>query len=249
MTAEQALIAQQTKRRASMNERAADVSDASTAESYTRQPAPKSQKLNDSMPQKVEHAPSPPATNPYNSYIQSPLDNSHDSAFSTTEQTFRSFPTHALGVYGTSGSGYVPALNTGVEDSVGSQPISSLAKRRPNRHNHLAGDVSPIKSYLPRSQHTSTNATGLTNNLDYSFGRSTSYQSVESAMSTPSEGEQMSEYINNGQEPQTKNTERHMSIASVVHDRDLSEPQNGQSDGMEGMNMLSELAAQRAEPR
>lgn len=100
-------------------------------------------------------------------------------------------------------SNFVPVIqNHEIESSVGSQPISSLAKRRPAKHDFI-----------------------------YTGGHM--MNSPPNASDTmPDEGEQMSEYINNGLEPNS------------VKDRTLSMSEKERM--ADGLSMLCELAvAQR----
>lgn len=131
-------------------------------------------------------------------------------------------PTHSYPAFRNAMSSYTPnnfhssLQHSDVESSVGSQPISSLVKRRAPKN-----DFVYTGGHMMHSPGT-INSTGT----DFDFARNTSD-------TTPDEGEQMSEYINNGLEPKE---ERAPSL--VEKDRIGSE-------GLEAMTLLSELAAAR----
>lgn len=154
-----------------------------------------------------------PTPHPYEnmSFMPSPMHTPADpTTFSTNAQSFTNF-TAALRSY--TPSSFVNNMqHSEVESSVGSQPISSIAKRRAPKH-----DFVYTGGHMMHSPATSGHA-------DFDFSRQDSL---------PDEGEQMSEYINNGLEPKS-GVDRSMSTGE--HERVRVED-------LAGMNMLSELAA------
>ena len=248
MTAEQAVIAQQTKRRSSITQQQrAGSSEASiTTDTYVHQPVAKLSTLNNTLAKQEQSPliPVMPTVNTYVDFVPPVINPQLDPSFSASTQTFSTYPAHGLVNYSNGNDIYVPVLQPGVESSVGSQPISSLAKRRRTKHGGMNGDLSAM-NYIDGQG--GPHQVPQVNEGDFTY--TASYHTSENAVSSPSEGEQMSEYINNGQELVNNHTDRHMSIASMIHDRELKEKQLISRNGMEAMNMLSELAAQRAEPR
>lgn len=132
--------------------------------------------------------------------------------FNTTNVPFSTYPGTLPNF---TSNTYTPVMQYHeVESSVGSQPISSLAKRRPAKNDFVYTGGHMINSP----------GTIISTATDFEFGRNASD-------TTPDEGEQMSEYINNGLE------------AHFVKDRTLSMSERERI--ADGLSMLSELAAAR----
>lgn len=180
-------------------------------------------------------------TNPYESmsFMPSALDNPVDSsAYHTSAQSYQTFrnamPSYVPNNYHHQHHHHSSVQHhhhPDVESSVGSQPISSLVKRRAPKNDFVYTGGHMMNS--PGTVHS-----GAT---EFDFARTTSD-------TTPDEGEQMSEYINNGLEPRLA---RDRSVS--VTDKGLVGPvggggtpgAGGGSGGLEAMTLLSELAAAR----
>lgn len=188
-------------------------SKAATRENTPEVPkSPPSTKLDEMIQNPLVAAEQPPSYTTNLTLMQETLHTQIDPIpFHATTDTFDMYSTN-LQHY--TPQNFVPVMyNHDVESSVGSQPISSLAKRRPAKNDFIY-----TGGHMMNSPGT-INATATEFDL---VGRNASD-------TTPDEGEQMSEYINNGLE------------STFVKDRTLSVTETDRIAG--GLSMLSELAA------
>lgn len=122
--------------------------------------------------------------------LNSSTDHHHQSSSSSTTTYHTGTPSFTTHTPYTQLSNFNPTAHYDVESSVGSQPISSLAKRRAPKH-----DFVYTGGHMMNSPGTMTSVS-----TDFDFSRATH------DTTTPDEGEQMSEYINNGLEPKSTST-------------------------------------------